>query len=207
MRRPAAGKTSPSTKEHGLRHLFDAQPTKAVETHAAIFLQDAPATHLFLVVRGRIRLVRQAVTGQTATLHVAEAGELFAEGALFSDVYRCDAIADQASEIRCVSKPELLRYLQDSPSLALELLERVTRQLHQARLLIELRNIRSAEARVMQHLRLLLPANSDELTLARPLNKIANELGLTHEVYYRCLAKLARDGLIERTARRIRFLS
>lgn len=172
----------------------------------ALFRQGTPAQHLYRVRKGRICLVRHTADGHRMTLHVATAGDLFAEGALFAEAYHCDAIADIASEVQFLDKAALRVQLQTDARLAMMLLERVTRQLHRARALAELRNIRSAEARALQHLRLSLPADESQIRFEQPLAQIATELGLSHEAYYRCLAKLARDGLIEREGKTIRLL-
>jgi CRP/FNR family transcriptional regulator, dissimilatory nitrate respiration regulator len=170
-----------------------------------LFRQGAAAQHLFDVRKGRVRLVRHTEDGDSMTLHVATAGELFAEGALFADVYHCGAIADIASEIQLLDKAALQVQMRRDAALAMLFLERVTRQLHRARALAELRNIRSADARVLQHLRLSLPTGAPHIRFEQPLVQVATELGLTHEAYYRSLARLARSGVIEREGRTIRI--
>lgn len=154
-------------------------------------------------------MVRHTVDGQSITLHVARPGEVFAEASLFSSTYRCDAVADRPSIVQPLRKDALRRRLKAEPALALHLLENVAQQLHRTRTLLELRNIRSAEERVLAHLR-LLHADSGEgeeaLQIKQPLIQIAADLGLTHEAYYRALAALERQGLIIREeTRRIRF--
>lgn len=147
----------------------------------ALFRQGAPARFLFHVRSGRVRLVRHTAEGHSMTLHVANAGELFAEGALFSDVYHCDAIADISSEVLYLDKARLHKTMQVDATLAMLFLERTTQQLHRARALAELRNIRSAQDRTLQHLRLSLPPHASSIQFDRPLTQIASELGLTHE--------------------------
>jgi CRP-like cAMP-binding protein len=48
-----------------------------------VFQQGDPASHLYLVRSGRIRLVRYTWEGQRCTLFCAETGQTFAEAALF----------------------------------------------------------------------------------------------------------------------------
>jgi CRP/FNR family transcriptional regulator, dissimilatory nitrate respiration regulator len=189
-----------------LLQLFERQPEQSLQARETLFKQGAPVRHVFLLVRGRLRMVRHLAGGRAVSLHTAGAGELFAEGALFSKRYQCDAVADEACTVKRVGKPQLQRAIEASPRLALELLERVTRQLHRARTLIELRNIKSANERVLEHLRSLLPPGSDRIEFAQPLLVVAAEIGLSHETYYRCLAELVRNGRITRDGRRIRIL-
>jgi CRP/FNR family transcriptional regulator, dissimilatory nitrate respiration regulator len=92
-----------------------------------------------------------------------------------------------------------------SPSTIPGLLEQVTHLLHHARAMLELRNVRSADKRVLQHLH--LSASKDgAVVFDRPLLEVAEDLGLTHEAYYRALAALARAGAIKRTGRKIGLL-
>jgi len=195
-----------SRKENCVLRIFEKEPPHIVEPRETIFLSGEKASYIYFVVRGCVQLTRNAAVGDMATLRVAESGELFAEGALFSDRYNCNASVDQVSEIRRIAKAELIQHIRNRPALTLALLAHTTDQLHRARALVELRNIRSAEARIVQHLRLSLSPGSNEVIFRRPLLKVASDLGLTHEVYYRCLAKLARDGRIARQGRRIRLL-
>jgi CRP-like cAMP-binding protein len=195
--------------DDSMEELFGRGPVRALARGETLFLQGDPASAIFLIVRGRLRMVRHLATGAQITIHTGRAGETFAEGALFSERYQCDAMAAEATRVRICSKAELLAAAKRSPNIMLALLERVTRLLHHARAMLELRNIRSAEERALQHLRLSLPqgGTGDVVAFDRPLMEIADDLGLTHEAYYRALAALASQGRIERKGRSILLLA
>ena len=170
-----------------------------------LFRQGDPATAVFLISRGRLRMIRHLASGDRITIHTGRSGELFAEGSLFSDVYQCDAIAAEPTRVRACDNADMLAAIRDSPSTMLALLEQVTHSLHHARAMRELRNIRSANDRVLHHL--YLSASKDgAVVFDRPLLEVAEDLGLTHEAYYRALAALARAGAIKRTGRKIRLI-
>jgi CRP/FNR family transcriptional regulator, dissimilatory nitrate respiration regulator len=190
----------------GLEQLFGRRPVRRLDRGAPLFRQGEPATEVFLIVRGRLRMVRHLASGDRVTIHTGRMGELFAEGAVFSDVYQCDAVAAEPARVRACSKAEMLAAIDGSPSTMLALLGQVTHLLHHARAMLELRNIRSADKRVLQHLR--LSASKDgAVAFDRPLLEVAEDLGLTHEAYYRALAALARAGAIKRTGRTIRLVA
>ena len=69
----------------------------------AVFRQGDPAADIFLVIDGRIRLVRYTDEGEALTLFTARAGQTFAEAALFADRYHCTAMADKASRVAAFS--------------------------------------------------------------------------------------------------------
>ena len=188
-----------------LERLFGLRPKRKLARDEPLFRQGDPATAVFLILRGRLRMIRHLASGDRITIHTGRRGELFAEGSLFSDVYQCDAIAAEPTRVRACDKAEMLAAIGDSPSTMLALLEQVTHSLHHARAMRELRNIRSADDRVLHHLH--LSASKDgAVVFDRPLLEVAEDLGLTHEAYYRALAALARGGAIKRSGRKIRLI-
>jgi CRP-like cAMP-binding protein len=188
-----------------LKQLFGGRPVRRLERGSLLFRQDEPVTEIFFIVGGRLRMVRNLASGDRVAIHTGCEGELFAECELFANSYQCDAIAVEMTHVRACGKNEMLATLARLPSTMLPLLERVTHLLHRAWAMIELRNIRSADARVLQHLHLSVSQDSTVL-FDRPLLDVAQELGLTREAYYRALAALAHAGMIKRAGRKIELV-
>ena len=117
-----------------------------------VFQQGDPASHLYLVRSGRIRLVRYTWEGQRCTLFCAESGQTFAEAALFSERYHCFARADKDSRVAGFDKQLILAHLREHPDMALCYIAHLSHQVHDLRTLIELRTIRSAKERVLTYL-------------------------------------------------------
>ncbi|NQU71745.1 MAG: Crp/Fnr family transcriptional regulator [Rhodospirillales bacterium] len=172
----------------------------------ALFYQGDQTFAIFAVRRGRVRLVRHLADGGTVPLHVAHDGETFSEAALFSRVYHCDAFADMDSEIEIHPKDALSKALDENPQAARSFMMHLAHQVIDLRSRLEVRNIRSAEDRVFQFLQLTADDAERSITFARPLKDIAGDIGLTHEVFYRTLAKLEKSGLITRIRRTITLL-
>ena len=185
-----------------LEQLFGHRPERKLDRDEALFRQGEPTTAVFLILRGRLRMVRNLASGDRITIHTGRTGELFAEGSLFSDVYHCDAVAAEPTRVRACGNAEMLAAIGDSPSTMLALLKQVTHSLHHARAMRELRNIRSADDRVLRHLHLSV-SKDGAVVFDRPLLEVAEDLGLTHEAYYRSLAALARAGVIKRLGRKM----
>ncbi len=162
-----------------------------------LFRQGDRATAIFRVESGRLRLVRHLPDGSHVTLHVARHGESFAEAALFSDRYHCDAVAEVESVVVVLAKRDLLAGLRQDPEAALAFAAQMSRQVRDLRLRLELRNVRSAAARLEMWLHL----QADErgrVAPAQTWTEIAAELGLTREAVYRALARLQRDRRLRR---------
>lgn len=164
----------------------------------ALFRQGDAAVAIYIVRDGRVRLVRHLADGSTVALHTAQADETLAEAALFADAYHCDAVAEIPSTVTIVPKAELLAALESDPQASLALCKDLASRVRNLRGQLELRNIRSAPERVLYWLRLHASGSPPAVRIDRPWTEIAAEIGLAHEVIYRALAGLERDGRIER---------
>ena len=166
---------------------------------ATIFRQGDRASAVFVVESGRVRLTRVLADGSPLTLYVAETGESFAEASLSADHYHCDAIAETDAVVLALPKGDLLSALAVDSAECLALALALAAQVRDLRARLELRNIRSATARVLAWLRLHSSGNPPSVPMHRSWTQVADELGLTREAMYRALAKLVRQKQISRS--------
>lgn len=167
-----------------------------------LFRQGDASRGFFRVHHGRVRLLRHTADGAMVTLYVASAGECFAEAALFSTHYHCDAIADEPADVELLPKADWLLRLETCPVDIKELLEVLARDVQRLRARLVARQTRSAEERIL----LVLHAEADSngaFMLRGTVKSWASELGLTHECVYRTLAALVKQGVIQRAGRAI----
>lgn len=156
------------------------------------------AAAIYKVETGRLRLIRRTVDDHLVVLHTARRGEFFAEASLFAEVYHCDAVAAAQSRVRVYPKTIVIEALRTDPALAEAFMARLARQLQELRARMELRNIRSARERVLQHLRLHAAVAGRTIAVDGHLQDIAAELGLSREALYRTLAGLEAEGALTR---------
>lgn len=71
---------------------------------------------IFFLAAGKLRLQRVTLDGGTVTLHIARAGEMFAEASLFAECYHCDATAETDCEVWLYPKDQLTVRLRDDPA-------------------------------------------------------------------------------------------
>jgi CRP-like cAMP-binding protein len=164
-----------------------------------LFRQGDKAVAIFEIERGRLQLIRHTVDSHRVILHTARAGELFAEAALFSAAYHCDAVAASAARVRVYPKRDLLAAFRADPRAAERFMAILARQIHVLRARLEERNIRSARERLLHHIALHAAADGRAMPLEGTLADLAAEIGLTPEALYRTLAGLEKDGTIART--------
>jgi CRP-like cAMP-binding protein len=173
-------------KEH-LRHL---------EAGEALFRQGDPAAAIFRLQSGQVRLLRHTEDGSSVVMHVARPGETFAEAALFADAYHCDAIAQAPSRVAVIDKRDLLGDVGRDASEVLDLARAMAGQVRDLRARLEIRNIRSADQRLLAWLRLKAHGNPPAVELDRTWTQVAEEIGLTREATYRALSAMRRTGRI-----------
>jgi CRP-like cAMP-binding protein len=169
----------------------------------ALFRQGDKVHAIFALVEGRIRLVRHAREGAACVLHVIDAGDTFAEAALFSEVYHCDAVADLPSRVTAIPKPAMLAAFAANPEIASAFTARLAHHVQDLRSRLEIRNIRSAAERTHQYLLLQAFPERRSVVFVRPLKDVAAEIGLTHEAFYRALSTLEKRRAIRRNGREI----
>jgi CRP/FNR family transcriptional regulator, dissimilatory nitrate respiration regulator len=170
-----------------------------------LFSSGDPVVSVFRVVRGRLRLERCLADGRVLAMHTPRAGELVAEGSLFSASYHCDAVAETRTVVEIEERSVFLGRLAADPEAALAFCRWLSQQLLRARRLLEIRNVRPVRERLLRYLEVRdEPASPEE---NRPVRLLAGELGISPETLYRLLAELEACGEITRRGRTIRSSS
>jgi CRP-like cAMP-binding protein len=161
---------------------------------------------VFLVRKGRVRLRRNLEEGATVAVHTALAGDSFAEAALFAEHYHCDAVAEVASVLHAYPVAPLRQRLTSDPQAAFGFARFMAAQVRDLRWRVELRNVHSAESRVMVWLEAKSGGSPPAVPSHQPWTEIAHEIGLTRETLYPTLARLEAQGCIRREKDRTRLL-
>jgi CRP-like cAMP-binding protein len=172
---------------------------------AGIFRDGDPACYVYAVARGVVRVVRFTPEGTQLTLFRAEVGQTFAEAALFAENYHCTALAETTCLISCHDCATLLAALKSHPEAMLRYSALLSQQVRDLRTQLETLTIRSADDRILHYLQLIADRNGVAVqTTTR--KEIAQELGLTHETFYRRLAALEKKGMLRRDREQIVLL-
>jgi CRP-like cAMP-binding protein len=177
---------------------FDSTPV-LLKKADRLFDQGARVQRMHIIVNGRVKLIRHPVDGEDVVLHVATAGEMIAEASFFSEVYHCSAIADLPSEIQCIDRDEALKKILSDAQTSRDVLHLFAQQIRDLRGLHELRNIRSAQSRILAYLATQADSTG-KIIVNMSLRDMAYKLGLAHETLYRELRKLETSDQLERPA-------
>jgi CRP-like cAMP-binding protein len=172
-----------------------------------LFHQGDPVEWLYRLDGGCVRLVRHLESGSTVVVHVARPPGTFAEASVFADAYHCDAVAESASRVVAVRKASFLSALGRDPEASLQFARVLAGQVRDLRTMVELRNIHSAQERLMTWLQMQAVGAPPTVVLDRTWSDVAFELGLTREAIYRALAALERGQRLIRNEGKVRLPS
>jgi CRP-like cAMP-binding protein len=163
-----------------------------------LFGQGDAVENIYVVRRGRIKLIRNTEDGNLVILQLAMAGDIIAEASLFSDIYHCSAVADSpVAELSRFDRRGLLTALKQIPDAAVDIMELFAHRIRKLRALLEIRNIRSARQRIYAYFQ-LESNDGNEVLLKMSFKDMAYQLGLAHETFYRELKSLEDEGKIIR---------
>lgn len=176
---------------------------RSLARNEVLFRRGDKVTAIYLIEAGRLRLERRTFDGRLLVIDTTPAGEFFVEAALFADIFYCDAVATEPSQVCVYPKTLVLNALRADPESAMSFVARMAHQVIELRQRLELMKVRSAKERVMLYLELNAASDDHTVSLRGQLQDIANDLGLTREVLYRTLTSLEQAGAIERAGTRI----
>lgn len=152
---------------------------------------------LYLIHTGRVRVYRLSPDGKEQLIRIVGPGQFLGELSLFSTRPTTDyADASEEAEL-CMIEGERLKGLMDAhPSIALKVMEELSRRLEDAESLIEDINLRSVGQRLARFL-LGEAAEGHEFLLAMSKGDLASRLGMSQETLSRKLATFQERGLLE----------
>jgi len=174
-----------------------AQSRKKILCKGEVLFQQSDAIqYIYVVKRGKIKLARCTIDGNSVVLQLAVAGEILAEASLFSDHYHCIAsVYSQTAELFCFDRNELISNLRESSDATMAILKLFASQIRRQRTILEIRNIRSAKQRIYTYFQ--LESNGEhEVELQMHYKDTAYQLGLAHETFYRAMKQLENENKI-----------
>lgn len=103
-------------------------PPRTFEKGTLLYQQGEPADYFYYLKSGRVIIYLTAENGAEKTLTVLKKGSLFGEAAFFDRLPRVsNARTAEKSQIIAVDRPHLLEYFSEYPSLAVDMLQYVSK--------------------------------------------------------------------------------
>ncbi|MCU0412740.1 MAG: Crp/Fnr family transcriptional regulator [Bacteroidetes bacterium] len=175
-----------------------------------VVLEQESGAALFVIISGKVKVVRMDEDGREVILSMFGPGEFFGEMSLLDGMARsASVVATTKSELFMIHRREFLDLLHEFPTVAISLLAELAMRLRKADMQIKSLSLKDAAGRVANVLLML----SDDLGIFRkgkveiedlPLQQdMANMAGTSRETVSRMLHQFERDGHVSMKGNRL----
>ncbi len=199
--------------EQQLDALLQSAVVKNLNRGDHLFSQGDEAVWFYLVISGRIKLVKRLPDGGEKLVELFTDGQTFAEALMFrgKPKYPLSAQAEASSEVLCFSNEQYRRLLLQDNELSLRLLAELSVRLKHRLHDIEILSLRNASMRVARYLISLRDnaenERSDVVQLPVSKRMVAAHLAIQPETLSRVFLRLRDEKLIEMDGNQIRILN
>lgn len=169
-----------------------------------IYAAGGPATHLYVVAAGKVKLLRHTLAGQDVLLDILGQGEFFGSmSVLGDDTYPDTARAQTACCALGIDAEAFQVILRQYPPVALRALDIVTLRLAAAQEVIRQLSAQPVESRLAATLLKLAArlgeAHDGEILIQMPLTRqdLADMVGATLETTSRIISQFRKAGLLD----------
>ena len=169
-----------------------------------VVLEQESGAALFVIITGKVKVVRTDEDGREVILSMFGPGEFFGEMSLLDGLARsASVVATVKSELFMIHRRDFLQLLEEYPQVAISLLAELAMRIRKADMQIKSLSLKDAAGRVANVLLML----SDDLGVFRkgkveiedlPLQQdIANMAGTSRETVSRMIHHFIRNGELE----------
>ena len=188
-----------------LRRVAARAVVRDVRRGESVFEEGAPAEGLFVVMKGRVRLVRTSRGGREQVLHSEGPGATLGEVPLLDGGgYVATAVATEAARLLYLPRGAVIDACRRHPDVALGIIRVLARRVRTFAGLVEQLSLKDLTARTAG---LLLAesraAGGATFELGATRDELAARLGTVRELVSRSLARLRAAGVIRVNGRRV----
>ncbi|MEL7369700.1 MAG: Crp/Fnr family transcriptional regulator [Myxococcota bacterium] len=181
-----------------------------VPKDAHVVTQDEPGDALYIIAKGRMKVVLYGDNGREVILTLLKAGDFFGEMALLDDLPRsANVIALADSRVLVLKRENFVEHVQNTPKTALNVMGEISRRLRRADEIIGNLATLDVYGRVAHIMIDLAKKDGEEveggiLIRERPTQQdIASMIGTSRETVSRVLSEFQRRGFVEMRGREI----
>ena len=181
-----------------------------VPKDAHVVTQDEPGDALFIIAKGRMKVVLYGDNGREVILTLLKTGDFFGEMALLDDLPRsANVIALADSRVLVLKRDGFAEHIRKSPTTALNVMAELSRRLRRADEIIGNLATLDVYGRVAHIMIDLAKKDGEEveggiLIRERPTQQdIASMIGTSRETVSRVLSEFQRRGFVEMRGREI----
>lgn len=179
-----------------------------------VFREGDPGTALYVVETGEVKILLSGAEGKEVVLVLLGPGEYFGELALLDGEPRsADAVTTAPAGLLILSREDFLRFLHETPAVAVSLLATLSRRLRRTDHLVHdaaFADVRTRLVKLLLELAQTRGQKSPEgVVIASRLTQgdLANMVGATRESVNKWLRYYAEQGLVRHEQRRLVLLN
>lgn len=183
---------------------------REVAKDAHIVTQDEPGDSMFIIARGRVKVVLFGDNGREVILTILKSGEFFGEMSLLDDQPRsANVIAQEDATVLVLKRADFAEHILKSPKTAINVMAELCRRLRRADEIIGNLATLDVYGRVAHIMIDLAKKDGEEveegiLIRERPTQQdIASMIGTSRETVSRVLSEFQRRGFVEMRGREI----
>ena len=182
-----------------LQSLVNTITIKKLKKGEILFLDGDPASGFYIVFEGRIRVFKSNPDGKEYTIHVINAGQIFAEVAIFEvKHFPASSMAIERSTVGFFPKDRFLALIKEYPDISLKIIGSLARFLHEYNQMVEDLALKEIPARIAKYLLTKAGAvNKEVIDLDIKKAELALKLGTIGETLSRNLKKMKDNGIIK----------
>ncbi len=190
--------------EKELRKIADIGISRKYSKNAIVFLEEEAGAALFIIVSGKVKVVRTDDEGKEVILSILGPGEFFGEMAILDGLPRSATVVSiEESELFMIHRREFLQLIENSPQVAVSLLRELTGRLRKADEQIKSLSLKDAVGRVANVI-IQLADDAGKIKKGQviipdfPLQQdLANMAGTSRETISRTIHQFIREGYLE----------
>jgi CRP/FNR family transcriptional regulator, cyclic AMP receptor protein len=190
--------------ENEIKKIADIGISRKYSKNSIVFLEEEAGAALFIIISGKVKVVRTDDEGKEVILSILGSGEFFGEMALLDGLPRsATVVSTEESELFMIHRREFLQLIESSPQVVVSLLRELTRRLRKADEQIKSLSLKDAVGRVANVI-IQLADDSGKIKKGQvviqdfPLQQdLANMAGTSRETISRTIHQFIREGYLE----------
>jgi CRP/FNR family transcriptional regulator len=172
-----------------------------------VFGEGSSSRGFCLVVTGAVKIYRVGPDGRERTLHVVEAGDSFAEAALFMDAYPATAEAISPATIIWIDNRGFKQLITRDPKLNFKIIGTLVKWLSQMRNALTDLTLKEVPARFASYVLSLSHETNKPIVVTTTKTTVAQMIGTTKETFSRLLRRLNQHCILTYRGHQIRILN
>ncbi|HZK44464.1 MAG TPA: Crp/Fnr family transcriptional regulator [Syntrophomonadaceae bacterium] len=162
-----------------------------------IYLSGASEERLYVINHGKVKITKISETGKEQVIRILHPGDFMGELSLFARApLDTNAEALEPTAVCIIDGNKLNRIIEQVPSIAVKIIEELSKRLQSAEGMIKSLGLHDVEHRIVDTL-LRMAQDSDEINLAISKKDLASHMGMSQETLSRKLSSFQELGWIK----------